>query len=188
MRSRITTAITAAGILLATTIAGISLWSSIGTRNEVNQRDKRDQSQAIPKLEIVTNPGSNSSIIPIGPEMYTAIHAKNHGKSEALVTRLVFSDYKISKTPMREKRYGASPPREVILEERHRDNNGDFVVVLAPPATIRGGEYQSFHLYLVIPKQHGDTYTGTVTLHYDDGKTVTVGDVALDVLEEQPER
>lgn len=171
-------------VVLGVIATSFAAWNGYFSRSEAKQRDKRDQEQAIPKLEIVTNPGSN---IPVGPGMYTVIHARNLGKSEALVTRLVFSNYKISKTPLREKQFGASPPRDVVLEERHRGSNGDFTVVLTPSVAIHGGEYQSFQVFVIIPKEYGGTYTGDITLHYDDGKSVTVSNIELDVLEKRPE-
>lgn len=155
---------------------------------EIDRRNRReDRALAQPRLDIPTPHESKyrplEPIIPAGPNFYTPIGFRNPGASECYITEVQLTDGEWIDTPPRQMLYGASPPVDVVFEERHWvPDKRRFVLKLTKPATVAPGEWRELHLWIVNKAWVGKTFSGNVTVVHNGGTGFEVQNVQIDVI------
>jgi hypothetical protein len=131
----------------------------------------------------------NNSVTPEplgGRPGVTNVAVKNVGEKQALVTEVVFVIGEKLSTPREGIMVGGVEAIPLYFGASDLAPDGSFRRKLRTPRGVPGGGDLVFWVAVVEAKWRGSTYRGDVVIYYDQGKSVTVPEVTIDVHATEP--
>lgn len=136
------------------------------------------------KAKLVAN---ELKYVPFAPNSPTVLALFNEGQDEALIQKLEYTIERKQDTPNRVPEIGKGRTIPVNFTWSHYvEANRTFALPLPIPGSAPGKEWTALEVAIVEPRWKGNTYTGTLTVYYDGGKTLRIQNLELDVLDTPP--
>lgn len=145
----------------------------------------RDGALVIPTVD---RSAGEPSFAPYGDGLPTAVFAQNTRDEESLIQAVTFHVTGHRATPQRQPIHGIGETVEAFYTARHYDaGTNSFHLRLPKPISSPPGEWSPIEVAIIEPDWLGNTYRGTLTVHYNNNQQVSVPDVEVDVIPRRPQ-